>query len=259
MKRVGAVLLLSAVALVASASIHPFGDPRVEPARGLDTLLRDAKMPAGAKQVLVAKCSNCHSDETRWPVYARLAPGSWLIERDIVKARREMNLSNWEQLPMDTQQVLIAKIVHEAKSGEMPPVQYRALHWGAKLTASEVNALSSMVTTGDSEEGASGTGDAARGRLVFQKRCTGCHSLTENREGPRLAGVFGRRAGSVSDFDYSSGLRNSGITWSEATLKRFLSDPDLVASDTKMDFHVPRAQERADLVAYLAQLEHSSQ
>ena len=60
-KRVGAIVLLSAVALVASAFIHPFGDPRVEPAKGLDTLLRDAKMPADAKQVLVAKCADCHS------------------------------------------------------------------------------------------------------------------------------------------------------------------------------------------------------
>ena len=80
---------------------------------------------------------------------------------------------------------------------------------------------------------------------------------TENREGPRLAGVFGRKAGSVSGFDYSAGLKNSGITWNEATLKRWLSDPDLVASDTKMDFHVPKAQERSDLVAYFAQLQHS--
>ena len=64
---------------------HPFGNPRAEPAEGLGTLLRGAKMPMDAKVVLVTKCADCHSNETRWPVYARVAPGSWLIERDIVE------------------------------------------------------------------------------------------------------------------------------------------------------------------------------
>ena len=56
-------------------NLHPFGDPSVEPAEGLGTLLHGAKMPAEAKAVLVAKCADCHSNETRWPVYARVAPG----------------------------------------------------------------------------------------------------------------------------------------------------------------------------------------
>ena len=67
-------------------NLHPFGDPRVEPAERFGTLLQGAKMPAEAKAVLVAKCADCHSSETRWPVYARIAPGSWLIEWDIVEA-----------------------------------------------------------------------------------------------------------------------------------------------------------------------------
>ena len=105
--------------------VHPFGDPRVEPAKGLGTLLQGAKMPADAKAVLVTKCADCHSSETRWPVYARVAPGSWLIERDIVEARKKMDLSRWEEMPVERQEVLMAKIVQEAKSGDMPPLQYR--------------------------------------------------------------------------------------------------------------------------------------
>ena len=60
--------------------LHPFGDPRAEPAEGLGTLLQGAKMPAEAKAVLVTKCADCHSNETKWPAYARVAPGSWLID-----------------------------------------------------------------------------------------------------------------------------------------------------------------------------------
>jgi len=250
LKRLSTAIVLSAVAAVGMAFIHPFGNPRVEPAKGLDTLLQSANMPADAKSILIAKCADCHSDETRWPVYSRVAPGSWLMERDIVEARKQMNLSNWDQIPADTQDVLIGKIIHEAKSGDMPPLQYRALHWGAKLTPAEVATLSTMGN-GEQEDGdLTLPGDAARGKLVFEKRCTGCHAMEGDREGPRLGGVFGRKAGSVAGFDYSTGLKNSGVTWNEATLERWLSDPDAMVPDTKMDFHVPKAQERTDLIAY---------
>jgi cytochrome c len=79
-----------------AGTIHPFGSPRVEPPKGLGTLLHGANILADAKAVLVTKCADCHSSETRWPVYARVAPGSWLIERDIVEARKKMDLSGGE-------------------------------------------------------------------------------------------------------------------------------------------------------------------
>jgi cytochrome c len=103
------------------------------------------------------------------------------------------------------------------------------------------------------EPSAARAGDAANGKALFERRCTGCHALDGNREGPQLAGVFGRKAGTVTGFDYSPGLKNSGITWNEANLERWLSGPDLIVPDTKMDFHVPKAQERADLIAYFRQ------
>jgi cytochrome c len=243
-------IVFSAIAAVGLAFVHPFGNPRVEPAQGLGTLLQDANLSAPAKSVLINKCADCHSSETRWPVYARLAPGSWLIERDIVQARRKMDLSHWQQMSADTQDVMIAKIIHEARSGDMPPLQYRALHWRARLTPADVAALSTMAHDGGDEQPATVPGDAARGKTVFEKRCTGCHAMDGDREGPRLAGVFGRKAGSVAGFDYSAGLKSSGITWNEATLNRWLTEPDMVVPDTKMDFHVPKAQERADLIAY---------
>jgi cytochrome c len=235
-------------------NLHPFGDPRVEPAEGLGTLLQGAKMPAEAKAVLVAKCADCHSNETRWPVYARVAPGSWLIERDIVEARKEMDLSRWEAIPANQQGILMAKIIEEAKSGDMPPLQYRLLHWGAKLSKGEVQTLSMLgKSAGESEATLAGDGDAVRGKAVFEKRCTGCHAMDADREGPRLAGVYGRKAGGVAAFTYSAGLKNSGITWTDATLEKWLSDPDMVVPDNNMSFSVPKAEERRDLIAYLKQ------
>ena len=248
------VAVLTVGAVVGLGFVHPFGNPRVEPAEGLGTLLQGAKMPADAKAVLVTKCADCHSNETRWPVYARIAPGSWLIERDIVEARKKLDLSRWEEMPAEKQDVLMSKILEEAKSGDMPPLQYLALHWDAKLSKADVQALSMLgKSAGGSEATLSGAGDAVRGKAVFEKRCTGCHAMEVDREGPRLRGVFGRKAGSVAGFTYSAGLKRSGFTWNEATLERWLSDPDLVVPDNNMSFSVPKAEERRDLIAYLKQ------
>jgi cytochrome c len=253
MRYVGSLIVLSVAAAVGLSFVHPFGNPRVEPAKGLDTLLRDAHMPDSAKAVLISKCADCHSTETRWPVYARVAPGSWLIERDIVAARGKMDLSKWEELPGDAQDVLTAKIIHEAKQGDMPPPQYLALHWGARLSQSDVAVLSVMGKTGEVQAGLGGAGDAERGKIVFEKRCTGCHAMQADRDGPRLAGVYGRRAGSVSGFTYSTALKNSRIDWNDRTLDQWLSDPDLMIPQNNMDFSVPKAAERRDLIAYLKQ------
>jgi cytochrome c len=249
---IAAALIVAAV--VALGYVHPFGNPRVEPAKGLGTLLGGATMPADAKAVLVNKCADCHSSETRWPVYARIAPGSWLIERDIVEARKKMDLSHWEQMPADKKQVLTAKISEEAKSGDMPPLQYRLLHWTAKLSKTDVQALSMLSKSASGSEAAlAGDGDAVQGKAVFEKRCTGCHAMAVDREGPRLAGVYGRRAGSITGFTYSAGLKNSGVTWNDATLEKWLSDPDLMVPDNNMSFSVPKAEERRNLIAYLKQ------
>ena len=104
---------------------------------------------------------------------------------------------------------------------------------------------------GGSEAALGEAGDAARGKMVFEKRCTGCHAMAADREGPRLAGVYGRKAGSVAGFTYSIGLKNLGVTWNDATLERWLSDPDLVVKDNNMSFSVPKAEKRRDLIAFL--------
>jgi cytochrome c len=247
--------VLTATGFFGLGYVHPFGNPRVESPKGLGTLLQDVNMPSGAKAVLLAKCADCHSNETRWPIYGRIAPGSWLIERDIVEARKQMNLSQWKNTPPETQQVWAAKIVQEAKTGDMPPLQYLVLHLDVKLSKADVQALSSLgqVSAG-SEAAVAGPGDPVHGKAVFQKRCTGCHALDADREGPRLSGVYGRKAGSIAGFAYSKGLKNSGITWTDATLEKWLSDPDMMIADNNMSFSVPRAEERRDLIAFLRQL-----
>lgn len=253
MKSTVLAFVLCCGVVVALSFVHPYSNVRVEPHKGRDTLLHGAAISPQAREVLLTKCADCHSSETRWPMYARIAPGSWLIERDIVKAREKMDLSKWEQMPADVQDNWAAEIVSEATHGKMPPPQYLLLHWKAKLTPTDVAALSTLSKTSEAETGVDGVGDAVHGKEVFEKRCTGCHAMDADREGPRLAGVFGRKAGTLAGFSYSDALKNSGVTWDEATLGRWLSDPDLMVPQNNMSIGVPKADDRRDLVAYLKQ------
>ena len=97
-------------------------------------------------------------------------------------------------------------------------------------------------------------GDEVKGKDVFQRRCGGCHSLDRPMEGPRLRGVFGRRAGSTQDFQYSDALKNAKITWNEDLLNKWLTDTESLVPDNDMSFRVPNPDERRDVIAYLKSL-----
>jgi nitrite reductase (NO-forming) len=95
------------------------------------------------------------------------------------------------------------------------------------------------------------TGDAVAGRQVF-KKCEACHSLEpgKNLVGPSLAGVIGRRVGSVPGYDYSPAMKQSNIVWSAVTLDSYLTDPQKVVPGNKMPFPgLKTDRDRADVIA----------
>ncbi|MGC2786577.1 MAG: cytochrome c family protein [Roseiarcus sp.] len=98
--------------------------------------------------------------------------------------------------------------------------------------------------------------DAAAGEKVFMK-CKICHQIGEgahNMVGPVLNGVVGRKAGSYSGYHYSDANKNSGITWDEAELKKYLKDPKGVVPGTKMVFPGLQSEQDIDnVIAYLKQ------
>jgi cytochrome c len=93
-------------------------------------------------------------------------------------------------------------------------------------------------------------GDASHGEAVYEA-CQDCHSLDKNDLGPRHRGVFGRKAASLRDYDYSDALKSANIVWNEETLDKWLTDPQVVAPGAKMFFHLDNPQDRADVIAYL--------
>lgn len=89
------------------------------------------------------------------------------------------------------------------------------------------------------------------GKQIFEKRCTGCHSLESNKEGPRLKGVYGRQAGTVPDFNYSAALKTSHFIWDEEQLNKWLADTQSLVPDNNMDFHVANSEERVQIIEFL--------
>src|ERR1022692_2937836 len=75
-----------------------------------------------------------------------------------------------------------------------------------------------------------------RGEELFERRCSGCHRLDEVRVGPRLRHVFGRLAGSETNFSYSESLKASHLKWDESTLDRWLTDTEALVPDNDMAF-----------------------
>jgi cytochrome c len=242
------------------ARIHPFGDAGLFSAETTKTpIMETSAAPADVREILTAKCADCHSMQTQSPIYGRFAPVSWLLERDIGRGREEMNLSRWESYSVEQRQTFAAKMVQETKAHEMPLLQYRMIHWNARVTDADILKLAnwshamSGLEAGTADP-STGVGDPARGKALFEKRCVGCHSLTQNREGPRLQGVFTRTSGSIADYAYSPALNKAKIVWDEQTLDKWLTDPDALVPGNNMDFLVSKPQERKDLVSYLKQI-----
>ncbi len=77
--------------------------------------------------------------------------------------------------------------------------------------------------------------DAEAGATVFNK-CKACHQIGKNAVGPNLQGVIGRKAGTSEGFTYSDAMKNSGLTWDEASLKEYLADPKKKVPGNKMVF-----------------------
>jgi cytochrome c len=98
---------------------------------------------------------------------------------------------------------------------------------------------------------ASSLSAADSGKEIFEKRCTGCHSMDSHKIGPRLAGIYGKKAASQSSFPYSDPLKKSGIVWNDQNLEKWLANPEALVPNNDMEFQVNDATERAAIIEFL--------
>lgn len=132
--RSGLVLVLAFVVI----QFVPYGRDHVNPPVGAEPAWDSPGTRALAKQA----CFDCHSNETEWPAYSRVAPVSWLIQRDVSEGRAVLNFSEWQRPQEEAKEA-----VEEIREGEMPLRIYRLMHAHARLSAADRERLARGLET----------------------------------------------------------------------------------------------------------------
>jgi hypothetical protein len=108
----------------------------------------DVPTPAEVKAALRAACYDCHSNETIWPWYSRVAPASWLLQYDVNEGREELNFSTWQRYDPRRQQKKLKETVETLNGGEMPPWYYSIMHPDARLADQDRRAIVAWASHG---------------------------------------------------------------------------------------------------------------
>jgi hypothetical protein len=122
--RSGLVLVLAFAAI----QFVPYGRDQVNPPVGTEP----AWDSPGTRALARRACFDCHSNETEWPAYSRVAPISWLIQRDVSEGRAVLNFSEWQRPQEEAKEA-----AEEVLEGEMPLRIYQLMHGHARLSAAD--------------------------------------------------------------------------------------------------------------------------
>lgn len=106
---------------------------------------QEVPAPAAVHTVLKRACYDCHSNETVWPWYSRVAPVSWLVARDVREGREHLNFSTWNRLSPEDQAEALEETWEEVDEGAMPPWFYLPVHAEARLSPDDRGVLRSWL------------------------------------------------------------------------------------------------------------------
>ncbi len=110
-------------------------------------IIQDASTPSDIKTILKTSCYDCHSNETEWPWYSRIAPGSFLITRDVIEGRKHLNFSEFSEMDVFDSTDIADEMIEVLEEGEMPILPYLLLHPNASLSDSQTKALMDWAKT----------------------------------------------------------------------------------------------------------------
>jgi hypothetical protein len=128
-----------AAAFLGAQAIRPARtNPPVDRRRTIESL---TPVTPAANAVLERACRDCHSNRTEWPWYSNVAPVSWFVIDHVNHARSHMNFSEWSSYTPDERRKLLGGVCTQARERSMPLPSYTWIHWSAKLSDSDVDAL----------------------------------------------------------------------------------------------------------------------
>ena len=117
-------------------------NPEFDPSQ---TLQAELHPPAQIASLLERGCKDCHSNETRWPFYAYVAPVSWLVAYDVSEGRKHLNMSEWGKYKLNRKFQKLSGIYQAVIDREMPLPKYIPLHPAANLTDAERDTLAAWA------------------------------------------------------------------------------------------------------------------
>ncbi len=122
-------------------------------------VVSDIKTPDDVKVVLRRACYDCHSNETVWRWYHRVAPGSWLVHSDVEEGRRHVNFSEWDAVPPEKRLKRLQGIAKVVASGDMPPWWYvYPMHPAANLSDKDTALLKAWAESAAKSRSSDGAG-----------------------------------------------------------------------------------------------------
>lgn len=98
-------------------------------------------VPAPVATTLQRACYDCHSNETKWPWYSRIAPPAWLVIHDVDEGRGALNFSRWGEYNAFDCADILEDVCKKVKKGDMPLPPYLMMHSEARLSPLDVDAL----------------------------------------------------------------------------------------------------------------------
>lgn len=132
-------VLVIVLAFVLAQFIRPdFSNPPVVQS---ETLAASTEVPADVQQVLSRSCSDCHSNETRYPWYSKVSPFNWFLADHIKDARREMNFSVWNTYAPKKKVKKLEELCEQVEQAEMPLPSYLWIHREAVLAEGDAALL----------------------------------------------------------------------------------------------------------------------
>jgi hypothetical protein len=138
LKKVVVYVFVPTLCVFAVIQLVPYGRSHENPPR----VEEPAWTSASTRALAVRACFDCHSNETRWPWYAEVAPVSWLVQRDVWEGRRTLNFSEWQREYGEAHEA--AEVVLERS---MPPRYYSLLHPESRLSPEERRALAQTLAS----------------------------------------------------------------------------------------------------------------
>jgi hypothetical protein len=140
MKKIILYIILVGILVLGLIQFLPFGQDHTNPA-----IVSEPQWSSPEARALVKEhCFQCHSNETEWPWYSKVAPASWLVSADVAEGRAQFNFSDWNRHPGE-----LEEMIEEIQSGGMPPIQYWIFHPSSRLNEGQkqelINTLQSSL------------------------------------------------------------------------------------------------------------------